>query len=267
MNTPKERPIIMQAESVRAILEGRKSQTRRVMSEPWKIRLPLTVRGDWPFQGTWAAPGIYEAHHNQYGAVSVKATSNEKMLGIKPAEFEWVCPYGVPGDRLWVKEPWRALGWDEDFTGVAVQYRDGTRQWCDFPEPVYSQSDDHWTEWLIKETERIAALPGVSYNRETELYQWDSDDVIPWKTPLFMPRWASRITLENVSVKVERLFDISQEDAKAEGVSIEATRTLTYRGAFAITWDAINKKRGWGWEGGSNPWVWAISFRRINANS
>lgn len=77
MTTPKERPIILSSpmiERTQARTQARtKTQTRRVMKEPWKIRLPLTVRGDWPFQGTWATPGIYEAHHDRYGAVSVKA--------------------------------------------------------------------------------------------------------------------------------------------------------------------------------------------------
>lgn len=85
----------------------------------------------------------------------------------------------------------------------------------------------------------------------------------PWRPSIFMPRWASRITLEIVSVRVERLNDISEEDAMAEGV----TRPPYYSAAphyqiwFRNLWDSINAKRGYSWD--SNPWVWVIEFKRV----
>ena len=109
----KETPLLFSQEMMTAIRAGRKTQTRRTMREPWKIRLPKPVHGDWPFDKIHAPAGIYEAHHNPQGAVSVKAT-NGKMLGIKHDEFEWVTPYGGPGDLIWCKEKWRVVGWDFD---------------------------------------------------------------------------------------------------------------------------------------------------------
>jgi hypothetical protein len=76
-------------------------------------------------------------------------------------------------------------------------------------------------------------------------------------SPIFMPRWASRITLEVVSVRVERLQEISDSDARAEGVLCD----LNCRRPFVNLWDFINAERGYGWD--SNPWVWVIDFERI----
>lgn len=209
--TIKERPIIFNAEMVKAILEGCKTQTRRVM----KPQPPVTHR-------PW----------NNHGDDDLVFFTDHPTQGEKGNVLHWRCPYGAPGDRLWVRETWcvaARYGYDapnDSRPGIGDDYS--------VPEPVWYRATD---------------------NVDTEEYGWSS--------PIYMPRWASRITLEVTDVRVERLFDISEEDARAECVSIERTRTLTHRGAFAITWDEINKKRGYGWEGGGNWWVWAITFRRL----
>lgn len=96
----------------------------------------------------------------------------------------------------------------------------------------------------------------------------DLDIVTKWRPSIFMPRWASRITLEVVSVRPERLHDITEDDAKAEGVWTDSTdmrmlssSTKNHVGAFARLWDEINEKRGYSW--GSNPWIWRVEFKRI----
>lgn len=128
------------------------------------------------------------------------------------------CPYGQPGDRLWVRETWA---------------EDGSR---------------------------------YTYRATNETWAWH------WAPSIFMPRAASRITLEITDVRVERVQDISEEDARAEGVTRElrGPRTYpdrhaarsheTYRDAYMRLWDALNAKRGCGWA--VNPWVWVISFQR-----
>jgi hypothetical protein len=236
----KKRPILFGKEMILAILAGRKTQTRRIMKEPWRISLPMTIRGDWPFQGTWAAPGIYEAHHNKYGAVSVKATSNEKMLGIKPAEFEWVCPYGQVGDHLRVRESLR-----EGDDGVWVYAADN--------EPV-----------------------GCDRVDEGAMLTWAHHKEASHCSSIHMPLWASRITLEVTEVRVERVNDISEEDAIAEGLAIwldNEGRHTHYginradvwerdpRLTFRRLWDGINAKRGYPFDSG--VWVWAIAFKRV----
>jgi hypothetical protein len=77
-----------------------------------------------------------------------------------------------------------------------------------------------------------------------------------------MPRWASRITLEVTGVRVERVQDITECEARREGVTCErALIGNAARLAFRSLWDSINKKRGYGWD--VNPWVWVVEFRRV----
>ena len=133
------------------------------------------------------------------------------------------CPYGVPGDRLWVRETFYSNGMCKNT--MSCHYR-------------------------------------ATYNG---LF---TPDTVPWKwTPsIFMPRWASRITLEITGVRVERVQDISEEDARAEGIPDEyrAGHRIYYRPRFKTLWDSINAKRGFGWD--SNPWVWVVEFKRVGAD-
>ena len=92
-----------------------------------------------------------------------------------------------------------------------------------------------------------------------------AEDEWSWRSPIQMPRWASRITLEITEVRVQRLQEISEEDARAEGIRSAANGATVLLGstpieAFAALWDSVNAKRApWA----SNPWAWAISFARL----
>lgn len=218
----KERPLLFSSEMVRAILDGRKTQTRRVIKHwPPKINLPFDVRGDWPIgHNTIARAGIYQPKSNPLGALSVIA-ENGNLLGIKPYEFRWICPYGKPGDRLWVRETWREL--------------------IDFGAPGDSSSSNY-----------------CEYRADNKP---DFDPDVKWCSPIFMPRWASRITLEIVKVRAERLQDITDTNGMYEGWTCDP-KNLNYlpRIWFSELWERINAKRGYSWE--SNPWVWVIEFKK-----
>jgi hypothetical protein len=157
--------------------------------------------------------------------------------------------YGLSGDKLWVKETWRPSiahghGSDAcDCADVNVEYAADNS--CSF----FSEYDVT-NNWKIPK----AASAG-------------------WVTPLYMPKWASRITLEVAGVRVERLQDITEKDAQAEGArwtdaaivfdgAGKLSRELsgTHRGAFACLWDSINRDRA-NWT--TNPRVWVVEFRRI----
>jgi hypothetical protein len=204
----KERGILFSGAMVRALLSGAKTQTRRVVS----IREfgPSQTRGyDWTFRG-------------RYGMWN----------DVSHARLMEQCPYGKPGDRLWVRETWRTM-----------------------------HANNH------------RAPSELHPDRTLVAYEADADRVIKGRLrpSLRMPRWASRITLEVTEVRVQRLQDISEEDARAEGVAPAPgltfrpegesdLRPLTHREAFECLWDSINGDRA-SWS--SNPWVWAVSFRRL----
>lgn len=248
----KERPILFSAPMVRAILAGTKVQTRRVV-KPQPIY-------DGRFAGGWKLLG--KAGH--------------EAATCSPLVYE-MCPYGHPGDRLWVRETWRhtansldeARAITEDITsGTAVDYRATYIETCK-RELGFSQED---------------AVIADSFER--------------WRPSIHMPRWASRITLEITGVRVERLQAVSESDAIAEGICphehavgpigehIESVRCIhceglrrdhvgvamacfggmgttwngnTARGGYAVLWDQINGLGSWA----SNPWVWVIEFKRV----
>ncbi len=205
-----KRPIIFSAPMVRAILDGRKTQTRRVMKvQPWPDAL-VTVEH--------YHPTVIDRHGDmQPGKEIFGAHWDDGEYGLKS-------PYGAPGDQLWVRESWRA----------------------------WSQYDD-WPPSRLP--------PGVDV-------QYIADASAPWssrhRSPRYMPRWASRITLRITDIRVERLQDISEDDAKAEGVGYKNPGYLpgtkgNWIGSFAYLWNKINGAGAWE----SNPWVWVISFERV----
>lgn len=194
----KERPIIFGADSVRAILAGRKSQTRRV------------IRPDW-----WRCWDPEDEHDQRLAAAC--------------------SPYGHTGDRLWVRETWK---------------------------PTHSRvCSDTYVRYAANDERRVVEhqLTGSMTDR--------------WRPPIFMPRWASRLMLRVDSVRVERLQEISEADAIAEGAAHAwlpgwpiadfgrdaGTARPTAVWPFQELWDSINGKRApWA----SNPFVWVVTFTR-----
>lgn len=197
----KERPIIMSAPMVRAILAGTKTQTRRIAKK--------MVRH--PDLGNLYTPGALvlegEPHH----------------------VIERACPYGRPGDRLWVRESWA------ENSGTAGGY-------------LYAADHGGASGYC-----RADLRTGV----------W-THDCSKWSPSIHMPRRASRILLEITGVRVERLQDISEADAKAEGVSMPDGTPAppdfwSYQQEFRHLWEQINGPGSWG----ANPFVWVIEFRRV----
>ena len=144
------------------------------------------------------------------------------------------CPYGCPGDRLLVKETWKPHCEgpisDEFPLGTCVKYRaDGA---------------------MVKPT---------AWTNEQGAWCEAQEESEQWRSPLHMPRWASRITLEVTGVRVERVQDISESDARCEGIDAYVKDGFA-RAEFVCLWNSINEKRGFGWD--VNPWVWVIEFRK-----
>lgn len=224
----KERSIILNADEVRGALDGSVTQLRRPVSE--KL---------WPLL-------------DQIAAYNGKPT-------WQCLDFDVKCPWDV--ERFWVKETWRVGAWDDESHSIAVDYRADNfirREWlpCDPPE-MYAR--------LRHQTVMDAIRANAPVDKDG-IFSWSpGNSPCRWRPPTSMPRWASRLTLEITDIRVERVQDISDADAFAEGIQRAVDEGQrddgSARGAFRTLWDSINAKRGFGWD--SNPWVWAISFGRL----
>lgn len=245
----KERPIIMGPESNRGIHAGRKTQTRRVAKQ---VQAQGEWRGEWPDHVTSLSPGRVIAHFGN-GTLSKEDCEIFAKATYTPDEGI-LCPHGQPGDRLWVKEVWRPTGWDDNdgtATCMLTYQADGAE--VEVPMPLeYMQK---WAEQLEKAGEGW----------------WDR-----WRSPRFMPRWACRTILEVTDVRVERLQDITSEDARREGFGLvyvdslpgtlktwgtQAVQEHKRQRLFGYAWDQLNTKRGFPWS--SNPYVWALTFGKL----
>ncbi|MBW0795199.1 hypothetical protein KX852_05915 [Pseudomonas aeruginosa] len=193
---PRERPILFNDQMVRAILDGRKTVTRRVMKpQP-----------------------VLDGHFWTYGGAGWSDRINS-LTPVAGHSLAARCPYGQPGDRLWVREAWAC---------TLVAQAPG-EEWV-----VYREGDNR------------------------------TDCGGPWKPSIHMPRWASRILLEITAVRVERLQDISEEQARAEGYPAERECETGGSGLdawlwFRSLWGEINGPEAFT----ANPWVWVIEFKRV----
>lgn len=252
----KERPILFRAPMVRALLAGTKTQTRRIVKpqpapyESWDW--------SWPVRRKGVTPGTRICWRD------------DQRVTLYP-----YCPYGVPGDRLWVQETCRAHELtdkeaESDTFGIIE------RKGLEYPlyglDGVIYKADGVFREI---ECTREAADLWMDLNA----YRGKRGATVP---PIHMPRWASRITLEITDVRVERLQDISEADAIAEGIDPprcphcgytwgDCRQHMDHRlcvgrepesavAAYRALWGQINGPDSWA----SNPWVWVVCFRRLD---
>lgn len=233
----KERQILFSAPMVRAILDGSKTQTRRVVKNLHTDCNESFIRKD---------DGLF-GWRDQSG----------RFMQAFP------CPYGQPGDRLWVRETWKYTDW----TGCGEPFIEFSAD-NDVTRPKVSEdwSDRIVDIWEILSRDENFNIDNCARDRK-------------WRPSIHMPRWASRLLLEIVSVRVERLQDISEADSITEGIkrsqrAISSTDVAPcfwdylrnepqYRNArdsYASLWESINGPGSWS----ANPWVWCIEFRRVN---
>ncbi|HHB9120716.1 TPA: hypothetical protein ACN7SR_003707 [Klebsiella pneumoniae] len=231
----KERGMIFNGEMVRAILDGRKTQTRRIMKlqpKPSKSR-----PGDFWFSSKKLESMVH---------VSDLAPGNSPIADYHLFIQEHCCPFGAVGDRMWVRETFQGPLFDYEQMEAYLEDRSKfeTPEFCQYaadgkPAPEYYDADDNLHHG--------------------------------WRPSIHMLRWASRILLEITSVRVERLNAINEHDAQAEGVAKLrggfwkhyqpgwTQHQLSARGSFVTLWKSIYGDESWN----SNPWVWVIKFKRI----
>lgn len=226
----KERPMIFNAEMVRAILDGRKTQTRR----------PINPQPELPKGSGFSWKGAV------YGSGSDDHETNRNFAHTK-------CPFGKPGDRIWVRETFQGPLFDWDMMD----------SYCNDSAPFEKP------EFCVYKADGVPT---------PEFY--DADDVLHcrWRPSIHMPRWASRITLEITGVGVQRLQSITPNDAAREGlVKLPATGRYCLnqgdqyfggashdaREVFSGLWESIYGEESWQ----ANPWVWVIEFKRIEGGA
>lgn len=218
----KERPILFSAPMVRAILEDRKTQTRRIVKQHW----------DWWDKTCGECGGTGETYIG----------SGEFSGNCKTCANEPLCPYGKVGDRLWVRE-------------------------------TFAPSADQWgayAKWLDKFCNVKGDKPDIFYAADGG----ERPFIERWRPSIHMPRWASRIDLEITNVRVERLNDINEQDAIAEGIQkneysaydVWLEKEQMYSDAtgcpieaFKYLWESINGDGSWD----ANPWCWVIEFKGV----
>jgi hypothetical protein len=207
----KERPILFSAPMVRAILEGRKTVTRRAV-KGLKTDNPVITCADGSPIRSGACWDIGKSIIH--------------------------CPYGKPGEQLWVRETW----------------------YCDHFEVMrgpYLKPDDLDVGEALDDGTLVYAADGLT--------PYEADQPI-WKPSIHMPRWASRILLEITEVRVERLQDISRADIRAEGLQCPPELASddvspNYRDWYPAAWRELWESTGGNWD--ANPWVWVVEFKRV----
>lgn len=230
--TTRERPVLFNGDMVKAILAGTKTQTRR----PMKVQ-PADITG--------------------FGSNEWSRFRNNMAERWQRAEaFGQPCPFGEPGDRLWVRETWRPEERDSDMA-------DGVRYQADDAFRVIENTREAADRWLD-------VHGGLG-----------AKNIYRWRPSIHMPRWASRLTLRVTGARLERLQSITPDDAVAEGIErvshvglMQAFGWKDYGGgagyfdpvkSFASLWDQVATDRELCWD--RNPWVWRISFERIDSNA
>jgi hypothetical protein len=255
----KERPILFKGELVRAILDGRKTQTRRLVRDAGGVCSDCLSRGvphnalDLIENGE---PNIAGAIFGTTPYLKTPACEHHGVAGTRNR-----CPFGATDDRLWVRETWQYADWTDDGYPWIRYAADDARL-------LHEHIPDDWKERVADAWAELSAPDNFTIDGRAADRQW--------RPSIFLPRWAARLTLEVTEARVERLHDITEDDARAEGVDAfdgmldEAaicahakamgTTPCENRPWFATAWDMINGKRApWA----SNPWVWAITFRRV----
>tara|TARA_R100001086_G_scaffold223680_1_gene141486 strand:- start:20829 stop:21485 length:657 start_codon:yes stop_codon:yes gene_type:complete len=209
---------------VRAILEGRKSQTRRVLKPQPTMAFCHAFRSD-----EWSKPGEYLVYGDAVPFPSKWGRYTRLEDGTLGVD-EWNTPIRV-GDRLWVREAWKS----------DVIYNDMPPRDMSGDEVVIYQADGFEETW---------GWPNYSAPGRP-------------RASMHMPRWASRLTLTVTDVRVQRLQEISEKDAKAEGYENEIYASWA-SSWFRNLWDDLNEVRGYGWD--TNPWVVAYTFETHHTN-
>jgi hypothetical protein len=240
------KPILFSTPMVQAIQSGRKKQTRRVIKSRHES-------------------GLFQV---------CRRVSDGQITGINSLDWDErncekdITPKYQPGDILYVREAWRLVSWNWDDSEATIEFKDGEKV-------CFELDGDDQIQWLCDQVETLIKKEiYVATNEDSEEMDW-SGKPNPWKPSIHLPKYCSRIFLQVTDVRAERLHDISDDDAKAEGAKDVLTYDdmkimkdskfviprpfLMYQFGFMSIWCNVYGVKSWD----SNPWVWVYTFKKI----
>jgi len=244
----KQTPILYSGPMVRAYIDDDKQHTRRV-----------------------SGLGRINQNQDRYKFIGVGYPQIKGGRGPFSAFFEFEdhgvtftesvkCPWGGPGDEMWLRETWRPFGFHEG-ESIIAQYR------ADMGTKDIFDADEEWETRMAEQAAAECEKGNCPVNEDGEFCP-DEEHPLPvkWRPSIHMPRVVSRLTQTLLEVRVERLQDITEDDCKAEGVDtlveggiVECGRRKT---VYRELWDHLNAKRGFPWD--SNPYVWVLKYPKYS---
>lgn len=278
----KEIPILFRTEMVKAIIEGRKTMTRRICKDNADNLIGYEY-----VTNSQTYPEFWKGKKSKPYTGWI-AKFNDLVIAM-PRK----CPYGKVGDILYVRENWKMIGWDFEDDEATIEYTTGEK----VSLPLYSEVvDEKAINWLVKKFEKLVAcgyyMPSQDSGVDKDPVFEKTDKVQPFSPSIHLPKWGSRIWLEIVSVKAERIQDISEDDSLSEGVEknchgdislcsssyckdkgcqaseeffhymrgVDDFPAYSAKESFESLWEKINRRESWE----SNPWVWVIQFKVLS---
>ncbi|VGG02344.1 morphogenetic protein [Klebsiella pneumoniae] len=223
----KERGMIFNGEMTRAILDGRKTQTRRIMKvQPSEDFTPMNMALETDYKARWYTPGVVDKD-------GYLQPASKKVFGVSNENEGYSCPFGAVGDRIWVRETWARYNIDQNSHDIA--YRATTP--ADWPEEGRWRPSIHMPRWASR---ILLEITNVRVERLNAISEEDA---------------------EVEGIDMEALYD--SQDCYDCIADHNMTGRPTVTGAFKYLWESIYGEEGWK----SNPWVWVIEFKRIEGGA
>lgn len=238
----KEVPFLFSTEMIQAMLDGNKTMTRRVINPQ-----PIIDKD---------SGSVFDGKY-------------KKQYSIHNWKDQFLDDFSrcMPGDVIYAREDYKIIGWNCEFAEAIIEYQTGDNVTLSTDED--GQHSDKNEMWLVKHVEKLendGIIKWVKTGDEENVSFKFTDKPHPFAPSIHLPKWGSRIWLEVTSVSLEQLHDITEDDAKAEGIKEpafcnyvgETEGYQSYVGAFANLWNELNAN----WK--ENPWVWVIGFKVLS---
>ncbi|HDU4693671.1 ASCH domain-containing protein [Klebsiella pneumoniae] len=235
----KERGMIFNGEMVRALLDGRKTQTRRIMkAQPSEDFTPMNMALEADYKARWYTPGIVDKD-------GYLQPAGKEVFGVANENEGYSCPFGAVGDRIWVRETWARYNIDQDSHDMA--YRTTIPE--DWPESGRWRPSIHMPRWASR---ILLEITGVRVERLNAISEEDAQ-----REGVHTEVWDQTVVARNYAARDE-FFQFWSED-----MPHYVEMNQLYRSSFRSLWESIYGAENWL----ANPWVWVIEFKRVEGGA